>query len=93
MSVAACKFMREKEKSTFKIEHHALRPSFSCARRRLEVGVVASLVSALYRFPAQQQAERQPCGTFHHHCRQTAVLPCSCPALWRISYLVSQLVR
>ena len=42
--------MRKKEKSTFrKIEHHRTETFFLIVRG-LEVGVVAGLVSALYRF-------------------------------------------
>lgn len=84
--------MRKKEKSTFrKIEHHRTETFFLIVRG-LEVGVVAGLVSALYRF-LLSKAESA------NHTVLTAIagkplyIALFLAALAGIGYLVSQLVR
>ena len=84
--------MRKKEKSTFrKIEHHRTETFFLIVRG-LEVGVVAGLVSALYRF-LLSKAESANHAVLTAIADKPLYIALFLAALAGIGYLVSQLVR
>lgn len=84
--------MRKKEKSTFrKIEHHRTETFFLIVRG-LEVGVVAGLVSALYRF-LLSKAESANHAVLTAIAGKPLYIALFLAALAGIGYLVSQLVR
>lgn len=84
--------MRKKEKSTFrKIEHHRTETFFLIVRG-LEVGVVAGLVSALYRF-LLSKAESANHSVLTAIAGKPLYIALFLAALAGIGYLVSRLVR
>lgn len=84
--------MRKKEKSTFrKIEHHRTETFFLIVRG-LEVGVVAGLVSALYRF-LLSKAESANHAVLTAIAGKPLYIALFLAALAGIGYLVSRLVR